>query len=91
MRQGRLLPIVALIALLVGAAALVSDASAKTLSPEQQASTILQDNGTKGGIISHVGCGNGELTAALHANDSYLVHGLDRDEAKVAAARKNIA
>jgi len=91
MRQGRLLPIVALIALLVGAAALVSDASAKTLSPEQQASTILQDNGIKGGIISHVGCGNGELTAALHANDSYLVHGLDRDEAKVAAAREKIA
>ena len=38
----------------------------------------------------HVGCGNGKLTAAFRASDKYLVHGLDRDTAKVSEARKHI-
>ena len=37
-----------------------------------------------------LGCGDGKLTAALHANDSFIVHGLDADAAKVAAARDHI-
>jgi len=44
----------------------------------------------KGGLVVHVGCGDGKLTAALRANDAFLVHGLDADAANVAAARKYI-
>ena len=46
--------------------------------------------GIQGGVIVHVGCGDGRLTAALHANDSYLVHGLDADAKNVETARKHI-
>ena len=40
---------------------------------------ILETSGVQGGLIVHVGCGDGKLTAALRANDSFLVHGLDTD------------
>jgi len=51
---------------------------------------ILDATGVKGGFVVHLGCGNGELTIALHANDSYVVHGLDADAANVDAARKYV-
>ncbi len=38
----------------------------------------------------HLGCGDGKLTAALRANDSYLVHGLDTDAKNVQKAREHI-
>ena len=47
-----------------------------TGSPGQTAKEILDATGVKGGVIVHIGCGGGELTAALRANDSYIVHGL---------------
>ena len=56
----------------------------------QSASQILAATGVKGGLIVHVGCGDGRLTAALRANDSYVVHGLDGDESNITAARKHI-
>ena len=71
------------------AAALASAATA----PEQATQTarqILQTSGVKGGLIIHIGCGTGELTTALRANDSFLVQGLERDEAKVQKARQFI-
>ncbi len=55
-----------------------------------QAKQILDATGVRGGLIVHVGCGDGKLTSALRANDSYIVHGLDRDPGNVAAARKHI-
>jgi len=54
------------------------------------AQEILAATGVKGGLIVHVGCGNGKLTAALRASDSYLVHGLDTVPANVEKARKHI-
>ena len=54
---------------------------------QAQAKAILADTGVRGGLVVHVGCGDGRLTSALRANESCLVHGLDRDEADVAAAR----
>lgn len=51
---------------------------------------ILDATGVQGGLIVHVGCGNGELTAALGADERFLVHGLDEDATNVAAARKHI-
>lgn len=43
------------------------------------ASEILQASGIRGGLVVHVGCGDGTLTTGLRANERYLVHGLDRD------------
>jgi len=54
------------------------------------AKQILEATGVKGGLIIHIGCGDGTLTAALRANDSYLVQGLDSDAANVAQARECI-
>ncbi len=58
---------------------------------KQKARQILDTTGVKGGLVVHVGCGDGKLTAALRANDRYLVHGLDADAAKVAAARTYVS
>jgi len=54
------------------------------------ATAILQAAGVQGGLVVHIGCGDGKLTAALRANDRYLVQGLDTDARAVAAARRHI-
>ncbi len=59
-------------------------------APEEDAQQILEATGVKGGLVVHVGCGDGTLTSALHAGDAYLVHGLDTDAANVAKARAYI-
>jgi len=69
--------------------ALATAAAAPALE-RQSASQILAATGVKGGLIVHVGCGDGRLTAALRANNSYVVHGLDSDPRNIAAARKHI-
>jgi 2-polyprenyl-3-methyl-5-hydroxy-6-metoxy-1,4-benzoquinol methylase len=51
---------------------------------------IFRKTGIKGGLIVHLGCGNGELTAALKKNDRYLVHGLDTDKTKIETAPKKL-
>jgi len=62
--------------------------AAQTASAQQQAEQILKWCDVKGGLIVHIGCGDGRLTAALHANDSYLVHGLDTSQSNVRSARQ---
>jgi 2-polyprenyl-3-methyl-5-hydroxy-6-metoxy-1,4-benzoquinol methylase len=59
-------------------------------SQSRQAMQILNDTGVKGGLIVHIGCGDGTLTGSLRASDSYLVHGLDRDAKNVQKAREHI-
>ena len=54
------------------------------------AQEILKATGARGGLVVHLGCGDGSLTVALHAGDAYVVHGLDADEKNVEAARKAI-
>ena len=56
----------------------------------QDAAEILKASGVKGGLLVHLGCGDGRLTAALRTSESYLVHGLDADARNVEAARKHI-
>ena len=51
---------------------------------------ILADAGVRGGLVVHVGCGDGRLTAALGANGRHLVQGLNTDAASVEQARKRI-
>ena len=59
-------------------------------SVRKTAGEILAETGVRGGLVVHLGCGEGKLTVALHMNDSYLVHGLDDDEKNVAIARAYI-
>ncbi len=56
----------------------------------QSAREMVGAAGVKGGLIVHVGCGDGKLTAALRVNDRCLVHGLDARAENVAAAREHI-
>ena len=73
------------VALALGAAA---QAVAAPGDEEALAQKILSATGVKGGLIVHLGCGDGKLTAALHASDRYTVHGLDPDAARVETARQ---
>jgi len=51
---------------------------------------ILADAGVRGGLVVHLGCGDGKRTAAFRATESYVVHGLDANAANVAEARRYI-
>ncbi|MBM4039189.1 MAG: methyltransferase domain-containing protein, partial [Planctomycetes bacterium] len=71
--------------------ALLCGAAAAGEAPQAAAAReILAAAGVKGGLAVHLGCGDGALTAALHANERYLVHGLDTDPAAVGKARAHI-
>jgi len=63
-------------------------ASAAPAAPSAKA--ILKTAGVKGGLVVHVGCGAGRLTAALRVNESFVVHGLDTAAEKVETARRHI-
>jgi outer membrane protein assembly factor BamB len=56
----------------------------------KQAGQILRAAGVQGGLIVHVGCGDGRLTSAFREDDGYLVHGLDTDAKQIARARSHI-
>lgn len=51
---------------------------------------LLSEFGIQGGLIVHLGCGDGQLTAALRTNERFLVHGLDTDPQQIQAARRHI-
>ncbi|MEK6236261.1 MAG: PQQ-binding-like beta-propeller repeat protein, partial [Planctomycetales bacterium] len=53
---------------------------------EQQDARILKETGVQGGLIVHLGCGDGELTAAL-AGERFRVHGLSTNDNDVNGAR----
>jgi outer membrane protein assembly factor BamB len=63
----------------------------------RRARRILDATGIEGGLVVHIGCGEGKLTAALRGNDRsqdalqrYLVHGLDVRSENVKKARAHI-
>ena len=56
----------------------------------ESADRIVQSTGVQGGLIVHLQCGDGILTAALGMGDNTLVQGLDTDKKNVDAARKHI-
>jgi outer membrane protein assembly factor BamB len=62
--------------------------SPKTIA--EQAKSILEKSGVKGGLIVHLYCGDGALTHALKANNSYIVHGLDTNYENINTARRFI-
>ena len=69
---------------------LMTAALAAPVARAAGARDILDAAGVKGGLIVHVGCGDGKLTAALRAGESYVVHGLDTEAANVAKARQHV-
>ena len=49
-----------------------------------------QASGIQGGLVVHLGSGDGKQTAKLLLNDRFCVHGLDTDVANVREAREHI-
>jgi outer membrane protein assembly factor BamB/SAM-dependent methyltransferase len=74
--------------LLLFAALLTSAAPAAELALTSQ--QVVAETAAQGGLIIHLGCGDGRLTAALHAGDGCLVHGLDRRAENVEQARRHV-
>jgi outer membrane protein assembly factor BamB len=56
----------------------------------QTAEEILTATGVKGGMVVHLGCGDGSLTADLRLNDSYRVQGLAFTEAELQQTRTTV-
>jgi ubiquinone/menaquinone biosynthesis C-methylase UbiE len=55
-----------------------------------EAEQVSKKSGVAGGVAVHLGCGDGQVTAALADGDRFLVHGLDTDASNVKKARDNI-
>ncbi len=56
------------------------------LTAANMADTV-RNSGVRGGIVVHLGCGDGSETASMLLNSSYVVQGLDTDSENIAAAR----
>ncbi|MHC4702315.1 MAG: class I SAM-dependent methyltransferase, partial [Planctomycetota bacterium] len=51
---------------------------------------LVESSGVKGGLVVHIGCGDGKDTAAMRINDRYIVQGLETSNEKVLRARENV-
>ncbi|NQT40594.1 MAG: PQQ-binding-like beta-propeller repeat protein, partial [Planctomycetes bacterium] len=69
---------------------LVLCGSAARADDDTSAKRILAQSDVRGGLVVHLHCGDGRLTADLCSGESYLVRGLDVDPANVAKARQHI-
>ncbi len=56
-------------------------------SEAELAQKLLKEAGVQGGLIVHLGCGDGRLTAKLARGAGYLVHGLESNADRVRQAR----
>ncbi len=56
----------------------------------ENAEDLVSKSGVEGGLIVHLGCGDGEFTAALKRDERFLVHGLDTDKDRIEAARRQL-
>lgn len=75
----RILPI-AILAMLSASAANAEDPG-----------TLVENSGVKGGVVVHLGCGEGQSTARLFSGDKCLICGLDVNADAVAQAKERIA
>jgi outer membrane protein assembly factor BamB len=48
---------------------------------------LAESSGIEGGLVVHLGCGDGRETAGLRRSERFLVHGLAADESSLCAAR----
>lgn len=65
-------------------------AEAPDAHQDDPAARVLADTGAVGGLIVHLGCGDGKQTAKLLLGDVFFVHGLDTDAKNVQKAREHI-
>ncbi len=56
---------------------------------DQTGADMISDAGISGGVVAHVGCGSGELTASLRIDESFIVEGLDTDSSHVEHALRH--
>jgi len=63
---------------------------ARAVPETNLAREMLAEACRNGGLVIHVGCYNGKLTAALHAGGKNIVHGLDMDADSIRGAREHI-
>jgi len=94
-RNSGLAPVVpvgfVLLAVLLGSSATLNAAeNADQSAASKLARQVLEATGVEGGLIVHVGCGDGRLTAALWADGRHLVQGLDTDAQNVERAREHV-
>jgi SAM-dependent methyltransferase len=75
---------------LMGAVGLVGAATDGFAAAPELARQVLETCGVGGGLVVHLGCGDGRITAALRAGERYVVHGLDKDAGNVEAARRRL-
>jgi SAM-dependent methyltransferase len=54
------------------------------------AGELLKEAGVQGGLVVHLGCGDGQLTAALAAGEGFRIHGLAAEVRDVERARAHI-
>jgi len=69
---------------------LAAATSAPAETPARTVAKACRAHGLAGGLIVHLGCGDGKATATLRPSDRFLVHGLDADAAMVRAAREHL-
>jgi SAM-dependent methyltransferase len=69
---------------------LATTVAAALAGPADEAEQIASLAGFRGGLIIHVGCGDGQLTAALRLADNCVVQGLEADARLVERARAAI-
>jgi len=79
-----------LLTVALAAHAQTSVAQTAPAAAAQEAAAILKTSGVQGGIVVQIGVGDGALTAALQASDSFQVQGLDPDFQTVTKARETI-
>lgn len=81
------LPLIAVAACLTALDVANAHEADENETARRDAREIREISGIKGGVVVHLNCGNGRLTAALRAGESYLVQGLDADAKNVRDAR----
>ncbi|MHC4700614.1 MAG: outer membrane protein assembly factor BamB family protein [Planctomycetota bacterium] len=79
-----------LIYLLAGLIVYLIPTSISAADVRQEAEEILEATGIRGGLVVHLNCGDGKLTAALGAHERLVVHGLVKTSEGVAQARAHI-
>ncbi|MDP6635295.1 MAG: PQQ-binding-like beta-propeller repeat protein [Phycisphaerae bacterium] len=75
---------------IIAASACPTPAAQGPETARTEAKRILDAAGPAGGLIVHIECGDGKLTAALRSADNILVHGLDTSAKNIATAREHI-
>ena len=64
--------------------------AATVAAAAEEPATLLKEAGVNGGLVVHLGCGDGAVTATLRISDATTVQGLDGVPANVHKARRLI-